>query len=193
MKLFTFLFLILLLFVSCSAGEPSTELTQHLDSVAALNISRNGYILGKALTDTQKKPARQNLVEIDNPQLFKFKDGDLYIVAGKNNDRVIIIYEQHDDISQKKAQDLVGTLFLDFGEPTVFSHDKVIYWAWGENGRISNEAYKSAKNNQDPLNVLATVKLNSTIKIMEAKEAQASGNIYYIISSDPVLKLIQPK
>lgn len=183
----------LLLFVSSYADASPNELTDLLDRVAVLNISRNGYILGKALTDAQKNTARRDPVEIENPDLSKFKDGGLYIVAEKTTDRVIIMYEQYDEASRKEIRELVGTLFLDFGEPTVFTHDKVIYWAWGQNGKFSSEAFKTAKKKQQPLKILVTVKLNSNLKIMEAREDKEPGRVYYIVSSDPALKLIQSR
>jgi hypothetical protein len=193
MKYIRLILAILLLSVSSYAVEPPDDLVALLDQVAMLQIERNGYILGKALTDTQKETAGRHPVNIDHPRLIKFKDGDLFIVTEKNNNRVIIIYEQQNDASQKTIQKLVGTFFLDYGDPTVFSHDKVIYWAWGKDGKISNHDYKLSKDKQKPLDVLATVKLNSHLKIMESQENQAPGRVYFIISSDPILKLIQPK
>ncbi len=38
---------------------------------------------------------------------------------------------------------------------------------------------------------MATVKLNSDIKIMDKSKADAKGNAYYIISSDPLLQYFQ--
>ena len=183
----------LLLFVSSYADASPNELTDVLDRVAVLNIDRNGYTLGKALTDAQKNTVRRHPVEIDNPNLYKFKDGGLYIVTEKTTDRVIIMYEQYDETSRKEIRELVGTLFLDFGEPTVFTHDKVIYWAWGQNGKFSSEAFKTAKKKKQPLKVSATVKLNSSLEIMGAKEDKEPGSVYYIVSSDPALKLIQSR
>lgn len=193
MKFITLILATLLLFVSGYAGATPNKLTDLLDSVAVLNIGRNSYTLGKVLTDTQKDTARRDPVEIENPDLSKFKDGGLYIVTEKTTDRVIIMYEQHDEISRKEIRELVGALFLDFGEPTVFTHDKVIYWAWGQNGKFSSEAFKTSKKKQQPLNILVTVKLNSSLKIMGARGDKELGSVYYIITSDPALKLIQSR
>ena len=193
MKLISLTLTTLLLFVSSYADASPNELTDLLDRVAVLNIGRNGYILGKALTDAQKDTARRDSVEIENSNLSKFRDGDLYIVTEKTTDRVIIMYEQYDETSRKEIRELVGTLFLDFGEPTVFTHDKVIYWAWGQNGKFSSEAFKTAKKKQQPLKILVTVKLNSSLKIMGAREDKEPGSVYYIVSSDPALKLIQSR
>ena len=41
--------------------------------------------------------------------------------------------------------------------------------------------------------VMATVKLISTLTIMGAEEDNEPGSVYYIVSSDPILKLIQPR
>lgn len=174
-----------------AAGVSANELSLLLDQVAALNISREGFVLGKALTDEQKQTARRHPQKIDNPRLFKFKDGLLYIVGLKESNRIIIMYEEYDGSSRKQIQDFVGNLFLDFGKPTVFSHDKVIYWAWDQEGLITSESFKAAKKRRDPPSVLATVKLNSSVPIMNTKGDQASGNVYYIVSSDPALKLIK--
>ncbi len=193
MKFISLTLVILLLSVSSYAGQSPDELVDLLDQVALLHIGKNGYILGKVLTRTQKEIAKQHPVKIDTPGLSKFQDGDLNIVIKKNNDRVIIIYEQHEEATQKYIQELVGTFFLDYGDPTVFSHDKVVYWAWGKKGKVSNDEFELSKDIQKPLDILATVKLNSHLKIMESKENQAPGRVYFIISSDPVLKLIQSK
>ena len=40
---------------------------------------------------------------------------------------------------------------------------------------------------------MATVKLISTLTIMGAEEDNEPGSVYYIVSSDPILKLIQPR
>jgi hypothetical protein len=61
------------------------------------------------------------------------------------------MYEQHDQASRKEIQALGGALFLDFGEPTVFTHDKVIYWAWGQSGKFSSDDFKTAKKSNTPL------------------------------------------
>lgn len=191
MKCILYISTTLWLFASGVASTSANDLSQLLDQVAALNISREGYVLGKALTDEQKKIALRYPQKIDNPQLFKFKDGQLSIVGLEKTDRIIIMYEDYDGVSSKEIKDLVGNLFLDFGKPTVFNHDKVIYWAWHRDGVISADDFKDAKKRRAPLNILATVKLNSSVEIMSPKQNKGTGNVYYIVSSDPVLKRIK--
>ncbi|MDM8522419.1 hypothetical protein QUF80_03525 [Desulfococcaceae bacterium HSG8] len=168
--------------LSCSSAN---EFTTLLDQVEKLNISCDNYTLGKALTDRQKKTARQNTVQEASQGTWKFKDKDLYVVADKNSDRVIILYEQHEKASEKKTREMIGSLFLEFGDPTVMAHDKLIYWAFDAKGKVSGEKYSKIKDAKEPLQVLATVKLSSSEKIMGNPKYQ---NIYYIISSEPVLK-----
>lgn len=48
-----------------------------------------------------------------------------------------------------------------------------------------------AAAHRKPLAIMATVKLNSDIKIMEKTGAAAKGSAYYIISSDPLLQFFQ--
>jgi len=72
-----------------------------------------------------------------SPDTFKFKDENLYVVAQKTTNRVLVIYEQIKAASQKKIQDLVGDLYMNFDDPTVLAHDKVVYWAYTKKGKIT--------------------------------------------------------
>ena len=66
----------------------------------------------------------------------------------------------------------------------------MIYWAWGRNGRIEDEAFQAAKETGE-LDVLATVKFNSTLIVtpgMTNENTEDVGTIYYIIASDRLLE-----
>ncbi len=182
-------FIFIMLTWPCFDAHPK-EIEVLLDRLAALNLSRNGYTLGKLLTEVQKKTALQHLIEMENSKVYKFQDGDLYIVAEKITDRVIILYKQYDPASRAKIQEIVGTLFLDFGDPTIFVHDKIIYWAFGPKGKFSEQEYNKIKAEKSKLDVLATLKLTSSLKIMKKGGENAVGNVYYILSSPPVLRII---
>jgi len=183
--------LILLSFPFSSEGFDN--LSDLLAQVEKLNISRGGYTLGKKLENGQRTTARQNAVEAASPWIFKFKDGDLFVVADKATGRVIILYERYETTTMKKVRDLVGSLFLDFGDPTVMAHDKIIYWVFGPEGKLSKAQYEKAKQTDGKLNILATVKLNSDVGIVEDSTQPGEKNVYYIISSEPALKLIGAK
>jgi len=190
MKYFAVLPTLLLFGIQACWNAPPGDLVNLLDRVVSLDITRNGYTLGKKLTEKQKETARHNTVKMETQGTTKFRDKDLYIVVEKDTERVIILYEQYEPVSRKKIKAVVGDLFLDFGEPTVFAHDKVIYWAYGPKGKLSEKDYKAAKDKKEAQNILATVKLNSSLNIMDKKEAPTDGTLYYIISSQPVLERI---
>jgi hypothetical protein len=185
--------ILLLLLLPLSSACSSDKLSDLLARVETLNISRRGYTLGKALTDGQRATALKHPVEAANPWTRKFKDGDLYVVTDKAADRVIILYERYEATTIKKVQALVGSLSLDFGDPTVMAHDKIIYWVFGPEGKLTRAQYKKARQADGKLNILATVKLNSSMKILGGTTRSGEGSVYYIISSEPVLKLIESK
>ena len=195
MKYFAALLTLLLFGIQACRNAPTGELVNLLDRVVSLNITRNGYTLGKKLTQKQKKTARHNTVKMETRGTTKFRDNDLYIVVENETGRVVILYEQYEPASKEKIKALVGELFLDFGEPTVFAHDKVIYWAYGPKGKVSENDYTAAKDKKEAPDILATIKLNSSLNIMdkETTPAPADASLYYIISSQPVLERIGQK
>jgi len=185
--------ILILLLLPFSSACSSDKLSNLLGQVETLNISRGDYTLGKKLTDGQRAIALKHPVEAANPWTFKFKDGDLYVIADKTTNRVVILYERYEATTIKQVQALVGSLSLDFGDPTVMAHDKIIYWVFGPEGKLTREQYKKAKKADGKLNILATVKLNSSLKIMGDSTRSDKDSVYYIISSEPVLKLIESK
>ena len=185
--------ILILLLLPFSSACSSDKLSNLLGQVETLDISREGYTLGKKLTEGQRAIALKHRVEAANPWTFKFKDGDLYVVADKATDRVVILYERYEATTIKQVQALVGSLSLDFGDPTVMAHDKIIYWVFDPEGKLTREQYEKAKQADGKLNILATVKLNSSMKIMGDSTRSDEGSVYYIISSEPALKLIKSK
>jgi len=161
------------------------------EQVESLNLSRGGYTLGKMLNQDQKQVLLSHKIESTTPGTNKFIDNGLVVVTDSNDDRVLILYELFEEAGRDKVQDLTGMLFMDFDEPTVSAHDKLIYWAYGIKGKIAAGEYNQSKKDGKKLNVIATVKLNSDIKIMDNTDTVATGSVYYIISSDPLLKFYQ--
>ena len=166
------------------------DLNDLFDQVEKLRIERHGYILGIVLNQEQMKTAVSNPVETTSSDTFKFKDKNVFVVAQKTSNRVLVIYEQFEDATQQKIQDLVGDLYMHFDDPTVLAHDKVVYWAYAKKGKLTSKEFETARQNKKKLDILATVKFISDINIMEkVKESEpATGQVYYIISSDPILK-----
>lgn len=176
-----------------SAGLYANDLDNLFEQVEKLKLKRNGYVLGAVLNHEQIKTATDNPVESASKNTFKFKDKNLYVVAQKTSNRVLVMYEQFEAASQKEIQSLMGDLYMSFDEPTVLAHDKVVYWAYTKKGKISSNEFDSARQDKKKLTILATVKCISDINIIEKlKESEpAIGQVYYIISSDPILKLFQ--
>ncbi|MCG8616678.1 MAG: hypothetical protein MI802_10715, partial [Desulfobacterales bacterium] len=167
------------------------ELEALFDTVRNLNIERNGYVLCETLTDAQKVVAEQNMQTARSEKVYRFMDGTLNVVADKATDRVLVMFEQFENIGQVQVQNILGDLFMAYNDPTVEAHDKVVYWAWGKAGKFTRDQFDMAKEKKTPLDIKATVKLHSDVKILDKSEAENSGNAYYIISSDPLLRFFQ--
>ncbi|MBF0467267.1 MAG: hypothetical protein HQK61_00025 [Desulfamplus sp.] len=181
--------------------------------VESLKIGWQGYILGKELNSSQKETARRNRITAstskDAPKdsttrkdatvtpsvtgTYKFRDRELNIVADSKTDRVLIIFQTLERAYQQDVRDMIGSLVTVFHDPTLSAHDKIVYWAYGDKGKYSSAQFKTAKARQEPLSIIATVKLQSEIPIMEIPimqkdQEKASGKAYYIISSELLLK-----
>ncbi len=193
--------LIILGAVGCiNASSSKNEFDILAEKVAALNMGHHQYTLGKKLTQDQKNFAKQNAVKDASPGTHKFNDANLFVVTEKNSDRVLILYEHYKKASKTKGRELIGALVMEFGDPTVFAHGKTVYWAYNTGGKISKEQFDDAKSTPNQLEILATVKLESSEPLMgndSAKESQKQGEeereqrVYYIISSEPLLKLLK--
>jgi hypothetical protein len=168
------------------------ELEEIFSQVENLKIERQGYVLGAELTPGQLEIAAKNPLEAVSEKVFKFQDKNLNIVADRKTNRTLIIYEQFEKIAQPRVQDLIGELFMAYEDPTIFAHDKVVYWAWGKKGKFTAEQFDIASEKKKKLAIIATVKLNSEIKIKEKIKDKIKpddlGHVYYIISSNPLLR-----
>ena len=177
-----------LLFFSSVHADDLTDLAVQ---VTKLNIIRNGYTLGKPLTTEQKKRALKNFVQNHTPGTYKFQDQNLFVVAHKETDRVLVLYEQYEPVSVDEVQRLIGSLIVDFGEPTLMVHEKILYWVYSDQGKLPEREYRKVKDAKIKQPFLATVKLSSSTPLMANDPASNTGSIYYIISSSKVLKLMQ--
>ncbi len=184
--------LVLVLFLCLFSGRLyASDLNDLFGQVEMLKLDRNGYVLGAALNNRQMKTAKANPVDATSKDTFKFKDKNLYVVAQKTTNRVLVMYEQFEAASQKEIQNLIGDLYMNFDDPTVLAHDKVVYWAYTEKGKITSKEFDTAGQVRKKLTILATVKCISDINIMEKGKESSKGPVYYIISSDPILKFFK--
>lgn len=178
--------------VSPASAFKSNSVMGLFEQVEGLSLSRNGYTLGAVLDDRQKKIAKLNPVQSDTAKTYKFQDRGLNLVIDADTHRVIVMYEYFESLDEHRIKELAGGLLLDFGEPTVVAHDALFYWAYDGQGRMTPEAFNQAKAQKKDPGILATVKLNSEIPIMEKQEEKVLGTAYYIISSNPLLVHFAP-
>jgi len=160
-------------------------------SISALDIQCQDYALCAPLSKKQQAYALKHLEKTNSEKIYRFRDNNLNIVADKETHRVLVMFQQFKKVGQQAVQDLLGHLFITYGDPTVSAHDKLVYWAWGEKEKFTADQYKAARENQRQLKIIATVKLNSEVNIMEKGKGQARGDLYYIISSDPLLRFFK--
>ena len=164
----------------------ATEKTGNLATeVASLELGMNGYTIGTKLSAEQKKISSTNLLNDAYEGTYKFSDGELNIVVAQQNDTVLAIYQRKEEAGVDQTRKMISGLMGMYGEPTAMAHDKLIYWAYNEAGKIPEESYENSRKEGAKLEVLATVKFNSTFSIADENTAeQENGTIYFIISSD---------
>ncbi len=171
-----------------------------LAEVISLQLGMGNYVLGEQLDAAHKKVARRHPVEGAYEGTYKFVDNGLYIVVDKETDRVLALYKRNKEADKKQLKAMVVELMGFFGAPTTMAHDKILYWAFNRHGAVSEEDFNRAKEaKQTPeLGIIATVKLNSEMEItpdpVEEEKAAAekippaTGTIYFILTSDPLVK-----
>ncbi len=180
-------FLIYFVIAAAQSGVAGTT-NDPADAVARLRIGLNGYVVGALLNQTQNSRAKENLVEDPYPGTYKFKDGDIFVVADTSTGMVLAIYQLFESVSAEKLQELVSDLMREFGEPTAMAHEKIIYWAYGKKGKISEDAYLDSKKTGN-LEVMVTVKLNSSVEFQGVIAGdQQNAEVYLLISSGPILR-----
>ncbi|MBT3179145.1 MAG: hypothetical protein HOG03_18800 [Desulfobacula sp.] len=185
-------FIISMILIFLFTGIALANDLQHLfQQVEQLKIQRQGYVLGAILNPEQIKTAASNRVDESSNWTYKFRDKNLFVVADKTSNRVLIIYEQFKDLKQKNIQDLIGDLYMSFDEPTVLAHDKRVYWAYTKKGKITSKEFDAVKQDKKNLDILAKIKFISDINIMEKTKGDTTGQVSYIISSDPILNFFK--
>ena len=175
------------------AAAPDTgeeDLASLVDAVRALDLGEGGYRIGAALTDDQLPGDPSDYQDDAYPGTIKFVDGDLGVVADEETRLVLAIFQRHEDVGAAKVRQQMAHLMTTFGEPTASAHGKLVYWAYGPEGPIDNATYQAAKED-GALDVLATVKINSTLSLDDISndpDLEETGTVYYIITSERLLK-----
>ena len=168
-----------------------------LNDVRKAGLERGGYRLGFALTPEQAGKASANPLPGTAPGTFRFRDGDLQIVAEQGSNIVILISEYHDDWTVKATKGLIGSFTLGFGFPSATAHGRTLYWFYDANGRLLDESeYRDYVAQAGDNAVVATIKCQTGSFILSKTEAEKKtdtdnlpDSVYYLIYSNPLLKL----
>jgi len=191
-----FKYILLLVFLTVQfAGQrgyavPEKNLADNLTvNVASLHLGISGYMIGEILSPAQKQLAMQNKVQDSYPGTYKFRDKELFVVVSLGDDTILALYMRNENADIDQTRKMISGLMGLFGEPTTMAHDKIIYWAYGVEGKIPEETYNELREEGKKFDVLATVKFNSTVSITaDEPDKKQNGTIYFIISSDHLLQ-----
>ena len=173
--------------------EPADSLAEQ---VRALRVGFEPYHIGDVLSAEQQKTAQKALQPDAYAGTYKFQDQDLMVVADKSSHVILAMYRQIDRAGPDELKKIIVDLMDKFGQPSASGHDKVIYWAYGENGKITDQQIRKAKKTGKLQDVLATVKLNSSGEFPDSAKKgkpQAEASVYILISSPPLLKRLVKK
>ncbi len=171
----------------CKAEKGPEEI---IGAVKKLELSYKGYTLGQRLDSTKLKALKKSPEKDSYPGTIKMIDNGLIIVIDKKNQIIVAVSKRVKGAASNELKALVNELMLLFGEPTAVAHEKIIYWAYGKNGKITDEAYNKAKDT-GKLEVLATVKLNSSKRIFKVtSDKKEKADVYVIMSSEPLISAL---
>lgn len=162
------------------------------DAVAKLDLGFEQYRLGETLTKAQLEVAKTNPIKDNYQGTINFKDGKIGIVADVGNKSILALYLTEEKADQEKIKNMLGTLMATFGQPTTMAHNKIVYWAFNEQGLIPEEIHQKARK-IDELNIIATVKFSSKTRFMEKQEENETNSIYCIVSSPALLERFMKK
>jgi len=180
------LLVLVLMLPESYANQVPGELTAQ---VASYRLGMNTYFIGSKLSADQKKAAAANMVEDSYEGTYKFQDNDLFVVVSREDDSVLALYKRNEKANMVEAKMMISGLMGLFAEPTTMAHDKIIYWAYDDHGKIPEEVYSQSRKEGKELDILATVKFSSTFEITaEDTDPEETGTIYFIITSDPLVR-----
>ena len=104
--------------------------------VAALELGMNGYTIGTKLSTEKKKYSAAHMLNDAFDGTYKFSDGELFVVVAQKDDTVLALYQRKDEAGLDQTRKMISGLVDMYGEPTAMAHDKLVYWAYNETGKI---------------------------------------------------------
>ncbi|MCK5070705.1 MAG: hypothetical protein KAR01_09185 [Desulfocapsa sp.] len=177
------------------------------EKIAELNLGLGSYIVGTQLTKEQIVLSGKNNDYKAYPGTVKFKDGNIFVISDVESHVVIAVYRRNKTANKNDFKITISELMLHYGEPTAEAHGKTIYWNFASDGLITEELYRSVKQQGmlDTLVVLATVKFTSTENVEtmtdmigmmnkknqqgeKVKQADITSDNYVMVQSDMLTK-----
>lgn len=194
-KYFFFALLLSIIALPGLNAETIEEAIRHKAAqVSKLAIGYDDFIVGRKLTDEQKKFAAQSITEKTIKGTYKFQHSDFFVIADRKSDIVLGLLKEKKDASKEDVEKIIGELMMNYHEPTLMAHDKLVYWAYDEDGKISEQQFEASKKTGGR-EVLVTVKFSSSKPIFREmmketdKAEDSSADIRVIIHSNPLSAL----
>ncbi len=169
-----------------------------IKDIQKLDLGRGGYRLCHPLTEEQLRKAKEQSLPPTADGTFRFKDGDLQIVAEEDSNLVILISEYHKVWSRKAIKDLVGSFTLGYGFPTTTAHGQTLYWFFSADGELLDENnYKDYISQNGNGSVIATIKVQTASFLRNERDkgkgydssSDEPDSGYYLIYSGPILEM----
>jgi hypothetical protein len=167
-----------------SAMQGSSDNEKFEQQVASLALGFGEYNIANKLSPEQKEKAQKSLLEKSYPGTYTFADEEVFVLVVEENDMILAVYRKNEDAGREQTKEMVANLMTRFGSPTSEAHDQIIYWAYGEKGKISDEVYAKLKQDEES-GIVATVKFKSDLTFTENDMATDKKNSIYCIVSSP--------
>lgn len=156
--------------------------------VALLGLGFGEYHIANELSMEQKEKGQKTLLEKSYPGTYTFSDGDVFVLVVEETDTILAVYRKVEEAGKEQMKKMITDLMTQFGNPTSEAHDQIIYWAFGEKGKISDEEYASLKQDEER-KIVATVKFKSKLTFTENDlETDQKNSIHCIVSSPRMLE-----
>ena len=179
---------------SADSGKPTAGSLE--EQLRSLRVGFDPYFIGQILNAEQQSAARKSLQPDAYAGTYKFQDKDLMVVVEEKSHMILAMYWLIDEAEPEEIKKAIIGLMDKFGQPTASGHDKVIYWIYGKNGKITDKQFNKAKKSGKIEEVVATVKFISSREFPEgAKGSQAKGksSVYTLITSPALLSRLFKK
>ncbi len=168
------------------AMQGSNDFTALEKKVASLQLGFDDYYIAHKLDGEQKERAQKHLLEKSYPGTYTFTDGGIHVLVAKENDIIIAVYQKNEEADKTELKQMIADLMMQFGNPTSEAHDQIIYWAYNEKGKISEDEYTVSKK-EGEVQIIATVKFKSKLTLTESVGEDAPENSIHCIVSSPRL------